>query len=295
MRLTDINTVKEIMNEYGLNFKKKFGQNFLINAGVPARIADECTDGDFDYGILEIGPGIGTLTYELAKRYKKVVAVEIDTTLLPALEHTLAEFDNVTVISGDIMKLDVNELCKREFSDLGMKFSVCANLPYYITTPVIMHLLESEAGFDYITVMIQKEVVARLTSDPGSADYGAITASVSYYGEVKKLFSVSAGCFMPAPKVDSAVMRIKLFKSAPVEFKDKSIFFRVIRGAFAQRRKTLPNSLSGEFGELDRQSLTNAVEEAGFSPTIRGETLSVRDFALLSDVIADEINKRRKG
>ena len=143
MRLTDINTVKEIMKEYDLSFKKKFGQNFLINASVPARIADECTDGDFESGILEIGPGIGTLTYELAGRYKKVVAVEIDTTLIPALENTLAEFDNVKVISGDIMKTDIAELCRREFSDIGLRFSVCANLPYYITTPVIMHLLES--------------------------------------------------------------------------------------------------------------------------------------------------------
>ncbi|MBQ7822003.1 MAG: 16S rRNA (adenine(1518)-N(6)/adenine(1519)-N(6))-dimethyltransferase RsmA [Clostridia bacterium] len=285
MRLTDINTVKEIMREFDLNFKKKFGQNFLINASVPARIADECTNGDFDCGILEIGPGIGTLTYELAKRYKKVVAVEIDTTLLPALEHTLAEFDNVTVISADIMKTDVKELCKREFSDIGMHFSVCANLPYYITTPVIMHLLESGAGFDYVTVMIQKEVVARLCSMPGTADYGAITASVSYYGEVKKLFSVPAGCFMPAPKVDSAVMRIRLHEEPPVKTLDTGVFFRVIRGAFAQRRKTLPNSLSSEFGELDRACLTGIVEESGFSATVRGEALGIEDFARIADMI----------
>ncbi len=286
MRLTDINTVKDIMQQYDLSFKKKFGQNFLINAAVPERIAQECTDGDFDSGILEIGPGIGTLTYELAKRFKKVVAVEIDTTLLPALEHTMAEFDNVVVISADIMKIDIAQLCEREFTGQGLRFSVCANLPYYITTPVIMSLLESGAGFDYVTVMIQKEVVARLCSDPGSAEYGAITASVSYYGEVKRLFTVSAGSFMPAPKVDSAVMRIKLYKQPPVQTLDRSIFFRVIRGAFAQRRKTLPNSLSSEFGELDRMSLTEIVEEAGFLPSVRGEALSITDFARIADIIA---------
>lgn len=294
MRLTDINTVKEIMREYDLSFKKKFGQNFLINASVPARIADECTDGDFESGILEIGPGIGTLTYELAKRYKKVVAVEIDTTLIPALEHTLAEFDNVTVISGDIMKTDVAELCRREFSDIGMRFSVCANLPYYITTPVIMHLLESKAGFDYVTVMIQKEVVARLCSKPGDPDYGAITASVSYYGEAKKLFGVPAGCFMPAPKVDSAVMRIKLYDTPPVDTLDTEIFFRVIRGAFAQRRKTLPNSLASEFGELDRAALIQIVENAGFSSSVRGEELGIADFVRIADLIFEVKKKAAK-
>ena len=292
MRLTDINTVKEIMKEYDLSFKKKFGQNFLINATVPARIADECTDGDFESGILEIGPGIGTLTYELAGRYKKVVAVEIDTTLIPALENTLAEFDNVKVISGDIMKTDIAELCRREFSDIGLRFSVCANLPYYITTPVIMHLLESKAGFDYVTVMIQKEVVARLCSSPGDSDYGAITASVSYYGESKKLFGVPAGCFMPAPKVDSAVMRIRLYDTPPVETRDTGVFFRVIRGAFAQRRKTLPNSLASEFGELDRATLSHIVENAGFSPSVRGEALGIADFARIADLISDAKRNR---
>ena len=292
MKLTSLKTVKEIMERHGLRFNKGYGQNFLINASVPARIADECTDGDFESGILEIGPGIGTLTYELAGRYKKVVAVEIDTTLIPALENTLAEFDNVKVISGDIMKTDIAELCRREFSDIGLRFSVCANLPYYITTPVIMHLLESKAGFDYVTVMIQKEVVARLCSSPGDSDYGAITASVSYYGESKKLFGVPAGCFMPAPKVDSAVMRIRLYDTPPVETRDTGVFFRVIRGAFAQRRKTLPNSLASEFGELDRATLSHIVENAGFSPSVRGEALGIADFARIADLISDAKRNR---
>ncbi len=285
MRLTDINTVKEIMREYDLNFKKKFGQNFLINQSVPERIAKECTDGNFDCGILEIGPGIGTLTYELAKRYKKVVAIEIDTTLLPALEHTLAEFDNVKIISGDVMKLDIKALCEREFADCR-SFSVCANLPYYITTPVMMHLLEAEAKFDYVTVMIQKEVASRLCCEAGESDYGAITASISYYGKAKKLFNVSAGCFMPAPKVDSTVMTVKLYKEPPVNVVDKSMLFKVIRGAFAQRRKTLSNSMATEFAHLGKERLAAIIESAGISPSVRGETLSLQDFANIANVIS---------
>lgn len=292
MRLTDINTVREIMEKYSLNFKKKFGQNFLINAQVPARIADECTNGDFDCGILEIGPGIGTLTYELAKRYKKVVAVEIDTTLLPALEYTLGEFDNVTVVSADIMKTDVAELVGREFSDRGIKVSVCANLPYYITTPVIMHLLESGAPFEYMTVMVQKEVAQRLCAPPNSPDYGSITASLAYYGESKRLFNVPAGCFIPAPNVDSAVLQTKLYRKPPVECEDTKTFFRVIRGAFALRRKTLPNSLAGEFGELTKGELAAIVEAAGFSSNVRGEALSIKDYALIADEIVRAKNAK---
>ena len=288
MRLTDINTVKEIMREFDLNFKKKFGQNFLINSWVPERIAEECTGGDFDCGILEIGPGIGTLTYELAKRFKKVVAVEIDTTLLPALEYTLGEFDNVKIIPGDIMKTDVAKLCREEFSELGLRFSVCANLPYYITTPVMMHGVESLAGFDYVTVMIQKEVASRLCGKAGDSDYGAITASISYYGEAKKLFNVPAGCFMPAPKVDSTVMSIKLYDEPPVNVKDADILFRVIRGAFAQRRKTLSNSMSSEFGEFSKSQLADIIESTGISPSVRGEVLSLEDFARISDAITDK-------
>lgn len=289
MRLTDINTVKDVMQRFDLSFKKKFGQNFLINAAVPARIADECTDGDFDSAVLEIGPGIGTLTYELAKRYKKVVAIEIDTTLLPALEYTLAEFDNVKIVNADVMKLDIAELCKKEFIDEGLRFSVCANLPYYITTPIIMHLLESRAGFEHITVMIQKEVVARLCSSAGDTDYGAITAAVSYYGSPKKLFSVPAGCFMPAPKVDSAVMRLTLYEKPPVDVKDTKMLFKVIRGAFAQRRKTLPNSLMTEFGELGRARLAGIVETAGFPASVRGETLDIADYAKIADILSEEL------
>ncbi len=285
MQLTDIGTVKEIMERFGLNFKKKFGQNFLISRSVPADIAESCTP-DRNCGILEIGPGIGTLTRELAARYRKVVAVEIDRDLIPALEYTLADFDNVKIIEGDIMKTDVAALCKREFTDAGLRFSVCANLPYYITTPVIMHLLESRAGFDYITIMIQKEVAARLCGGAGADDYGAITAAVAYFGKAEKCFNVSAGCFMPAPKVDSTVMRIQLYDTPPVDVKDEAMLFAVIRGAFAKRRKTLLNSLTGELGGLSREEINAVLDSAGIEPTVRGEKLSLEDFAKIANAAA---------
>ena len=186
------------------------------------------------------------------------------------------------------MKTDVAKLCREEFGELGMRFSVCANLPYYITTPVMMHLLESLAGFDYVTVMIQKEVAARLCGKAGDSDYGAITASISYYGEAKKLFNVPAGCFMPAPKVDSTVMSIKLYDEPPVNVKNPDMLFRVIRGAFAQRRKTLSNSMSSEFGEFNKSQLADIIESTGISPSVRGEVLSLEDFARISDAITDK-------
>lgn len=291
MKLTDLSTVREIMSRHGITFQKKFGQNFLVSPQIPVRIAEAaCEDaGDEKRGILEIGPGIGTLTRELCERADKVVALEIDTGLIPVLGETLADFDNVTVYNQDVMKCDLEELVEREFLDEGMRVSVAANLPYYITTPILMKLLESRLPFDTITVMIQKEVAVRLTAPAGDAEYGAITASIAYYGEVERLFNVPAGCFMPAPKVDSAVVRIRLHREPPVSVSSEEMLFRTIRGAFAQRRKTLANSLTAEF-PIGREAIAAAIEAAGLPASVRGERLALEDFARLADALSETIN-----
>ncbi len=270
------------MAMFSLNFRKEFGQNFLTNVMVVEDIADNCCD-DSETTILEIGPGVGSLTRELAKRYKHVIAVEIDRGLIPVLKYTLDEFDNVTVINEDVMKLDLGELLAPYFEN--GKVSVCANLPYYITTPILMKLLESGLPFDFITVMIQSEVADRLCTRPGSKDCGAITAVLGYYGKPEKLFKVGAHNFIPAPKVDSSVVRIKLHKDKPCKPQDEATFFRTVRAAFEQRRKTLPNALSAVFGELTKEQLTEAVVSCGHSADIRGEKLSVEEFTRLSDVL----------
>ncbi len=290
MKLTSLNEVKSIMEKHGLRFNKGYGQNFLINEAVPRRIAEECGASP-DSAILEIGPGIGTLSQELCKLYKKVVAVEIDATLIPALGETMAEFDNFKVINADILKVDLPELIKTEFGD--MPLTVCANLPYYITTPIIMGLLELGCRFDNITVMIQKEVALRLCAKPGDSDYGSVTASVARYGKASRLFNVSAGSFVPAPKVDSAVIRIEVDKERKYSVKDEKMMTRVIRGAFAQRRKTLVNSLSSEFSELNKEELTEAVVSASFAPDIRGEKLGITEFALIADTVYDKIQAKK--
>ena len=277
MKLTDIGTVKELMGENA--FKKQFGQNFLISESVPRRIAESgCAEG-----VLEVGPGIGTLTRELCQNAKKVVAVEIDTTLLPILEKTLADFDNVTVISGDIMKTDINAIVKEQFADCN-EIAVCANLPYYITSPVLMKLLESRIPFKSITVMVQKEVATRLAAPAGHETYGALTAAVSYYASVKKLFDVPAGCFMPKPKVDSAVVKLTLYQEPPVECREETLF-KVIKGAFAQRRKTLVNSLSTVIGHIPKSALAAIITSCGFAEGVRGETLDIAAFAKIANAI----------
>ena len=290
MRLTDLSVIREIMSRHGVSFQKKFGQNFLISPQVPERIA-EAACGDGACGILEIGPGIGTLTRELSCRAAKVVALEIDTALIPILNETLADCKNTAVINQDVMKCDLDELVEREFLSQGLRVSVAANLPYYITTPILMKLVESRLPFDTITVMIQKEVAVRLCAPAGDSEYGAITASLSYYGRVERLFTVPAGCFLPAPKVDSAVVRITLHKQPPVSVKDESMLFKTIRGAFAQRRKTLANSLSTEFAALGRENIASAIVAAGLEPSVRGERLSLEDFARLSDALSDALSE----
>lgn len=284
MNLTDIRTIKDIMTLYGLRFRKEFGQNFLTNRSVVEEIADSCSDTP-DATILEIGPGIGVLTRELAFRYRKVMAVEIDNGLIPVLAYTLSDCPEgvVEVIHGDVMKTDLKTLLAPAF--VAGKVSVCANLPYYITTPILMTLLESGLPFSYITVMIQSEVADRLTARPGSKEYGAITAVLDYYGKAERLFKVSAGNFIPAPKVDSAVVRIKLHEEKPYRPRDEETLFRVIRAAFEQRRKTLPNALSAGFPDLSKSLLTEVVESCGHPADIRGERLGIAEFTALADRI----------
>lgn len=288
--LTNISEIKRLMESHGITFNKQFGQNFLIQPAIPKRIAEQC-GALHDEGILEIGPGIGTLTVELAERYQRVVAVEIDHGLIPILDETLAQYNNVTVLNQDIMKTDLRELLRTSFP--GMNVSVCANLPYYITTPILMLLLESGCRFRNITVMVQKEVAQRLTASPGDPQYGAITAAVQYYGQVSRLFDVPAGCFMPAPKVDSAVIRIALFDTPPVSVTDQAMLSRVIKGAFAQRRKTLVNSLASVFSEWDKETLSAMLKEAGYSAQVRGETLGTSDFAAIANLFSTKKNAKK--
>lgn len=287
MNLCDIKTIKQIMAMFSLNFRKEFGQNFLTNHMVVEDIADNCCDNAHST-ILEIGPGIGSLTRELAERYENVVALEIDKGLIPVLKYTLGEYRNVTVINEDVMKADLDAILAPYFEKGPV--SVCANLPYYITTPILMKLLESGLPFENITIMIQSEVADRLCAPPGGKDCGAITAVLNYYGSPEKLFKVSAGNFIPAPKVDSSVVRIRLYSEKPVKPLDEATFFKTIRAAFEQRRKTLPNALSAVFSDISKEDITEIIVSCGHEPTIRGEKLSVEDFARLSD----ELYKKSK-
>ncbi len=285
MKLTDLNTIRNLLNEFEAAPDKRYGQNFLISERVVENIAENCGASEND-GILEIGPGIGVLTQKLCERYKKVVSVEIDNKMVSILGKTMAEYGNFTLISNDILKTDLDALLKEHFD--GMRVTVCANLPYYITSPIIMFLLESEAPFDNVTVMIQKEVAERLTAKPGSADYGAITPAVNYYADVQKLFTVPAGCFYPAPKVDSAVVRFKLRKLPEYEPENKELMFEMIKYAFLQRRKTLSNALSAN-KTLSKDVIDAAIRDCGFDPRIRGEVLSIGDFRRLSDALAEKL------
>lgn len=284
MDLCNLSTIKTLMSDAGITFRKEFGQNFLTNRIIPEEIAENCADTS-ERLIIEIGPGIGCLTQELAMRYTKVVAVEIDKGLIPILGKTLEDFDNVTVINDDIMKININDLVS-EYAE-GMPISVCANLPYYITTPILMHLLESGVKFSSITVMVQNEVAQRLSAKAGASDYGGITAILGYYGTVRKLFKVSAGSFVPPPKVDSAVVRIDLYDRCPYEIKDEKLFRNCIKAAFEMRRKTLENALSAKLGGFTKEDIAEAIARAGFDAKIRGERLSTEDFAMLSNHLAD--------
>lgn len=281
-------TIRQVMDMFGLNFKKEFGQNFLTDNMTVEDIADACND-DKDITVLEIGPGIGCMTRELCERYSRVVAFEIDSGLIPVLKYTLDGYKNVTVINEDIMKADLASALAPYF-EMG-KVAVCANLPYYITTPILMKLIEAKLPFDSITVMVQTEVAERLAAGAGNKNCGAITAAIDYYGEAKMLFTVSADRFMPPPKVTSSVVHIDLWKEKPVQPIDEPLFFRTIKAAFEQRRKTLPNSLSTGFPEISKERLTEIIVSCGHKPDIRGEKLTVADFCNLSNKIYEEMNK----
>mgnify|MGYP005787427733 FL=1 len=281
INLADSAVVRELLSRHGFRFSKSLGQNFLINPGVCPRMAEECGAGP-ESGVLEIGPGIGVLTAELSKRAKRVVGIELDTRLLPVLEETLAPFQNVKIVNGDVMKLDLHRLLAEEFP--GMRVDVCANLPYYITSPVIMRVLEEKLPVSSLTVMVQKEAAQRLCAPPGTRACGAVSAAVQYYAEPKLLFEVGRGSFMPQPNVDSAVVRFSVRSAPPVEAEERS-FFALVRAAFGQRRKTVANSVSALMG-LPKDAVQKACAEAGISPTARAEQLSMEELAALSRAVA---------
>ena len=287
MDLCNPSVIKSLLGDEGTHLRKEYGQNFLIRREIPARIAEECTENE-ESMILEIGPGIGCLTKELAERYAKVVSVEIDSHLLPILAKTLEEYDNVTVINQDVMKVDLGSLIAEHSG--GRDVSVCANLPYYITTPILMALLESGVPFRSITVMVQAEVAQRLCAAAGEDTYGAITAVLGYYGETRRLFTVPASAFLPAPKVNSAVVRIDLYREPKYMPKDKKLFFAIIKAAFEMRRKTLVNAISAKL-PYTKEQVSEALLEIGLSDKIRGERLSTADFCTLADALYLKNNK----
>lgn len=281
--LSDIGTIKSILSRHGFTFSKSLGQNFLINPSVCPRMAELSGAGE-GVGVIEVGPGIGVLTNELCRLADKVVAVELDRRLLPVLDETLAEHGNVKVVNADILELDLHQLIADEFG--GMRVVVCANLPYYITSPVIMKLLEDRLPVDAITVMVQKEAAQRICAPVGSRMSGAVTVSVNYYAEPELLFAVSAGSFMPAPKVDSAVIRLNVRPAPPVQT-DEALFFKVVKAAFSQRRKVISNSLSSGLGR-SKADVAAALEQAGVPPTARAEALTLADFAAITDALGKE-------
>ena len=285
VNVCDIQVMKPLLAEHGFHFSKAKGQNFLIAPWVPQSIAEEA-GVDETAGVLEIGPGIGPLTQQLCLRAGKVCAVELDERLEPILDITVGEFDNLEIIWNDIMKLDIPALVEGEFG--GLRPMACANLPYYITSPILTALLEADC-FDSVTVMAQKEVAQRIAAAPGSADYSAFTVFCQYYAEPELLFDVPAHCFMPQPKVTSAVVQLKVRKERPWDILDEDIFFRTVRASFAMRRKKLSNGLASGFPELGKTGAAEVIEAAGFDANIRGETLGIPEFAK----IANEIVKRR--
>ncbi len=287
INVCDIGVMKPLLTEHGFHFSKAKGQNFLIAPWVPERIAEDSGVNE-TVGVLEIGPGIGSLTQQLCLRAKKVCAVELDTRLKPILEKTVGQFTNLDILWDDVLKQDVKALVAEKFA--GLTPMACANLPYYITTPILSALLEAEC-FDRVTVMVQKEVAQRIAAKPGTADYGAFTVFCQFYAQPELLFDVPPHCFMPQPKVTSAVVSLKVRKELPWEIADKALFFRVVRASFAMRRKKLSNGLASGFPELGKGGAEDVLKAVGLNENVRGETLDIPAFA----AIANEIYRRRQG
>ena len=277
----NIQVMKPLLAEYGFHFSKAKGQNFLIANWVPQQIAEDA-GVDASAGVLEIGPGIGPLTQQLALRAGKVCAVELDFRLKPILAQTVGEFSNLEILWDDVLKQDIPALVKEKFA--GLRPMACANLPYYITSPILTALLEAEC-FDSVTVMVQKEVAQRIAAKPGTADYSAFTIFCQYYAEPEILFDVPASCFMPAPKVTSAVITLRTRKELPWNIEDKDTFFRTVRASFAMRRKTLQNGLANGFPELGKAGAGEILAECGFDPGVRGEKLGIEEFATIANAI----------
>ena len=286
VNVCDIQVMKPLLSQHGFHFSKAKGQNFLIAPWVPQSIAEQA-GVDETAGVLEIGPGIGSLTQQLCLRAKKVCAVELDERLEPILDITVGEFDNLEIFWNDVLKLDLPALVEGEFS--GLRPMACANLPYYITSPILTALLEADC-FESVTVMVQKEVAQRISAAPGSADYSAFTVFCQYYAEPALLFDVPAHCFLPQPKVTSAVIQLKVRKKREWDILDENIFFRTVRASFAMRRKKLSNGLAAGFPELGKNGASEVIAQAGFDANVRGETLSIPEFAR----IANEIVKWRE-
>ena len=282
INVCDINVMKPLLAEHGFHFSKAKGQNFLTQKWVPESIAMDA-GVDKTAGVLEIGPGIGPLTQQLCLRAEKVCAVELDNRLKPILDLTVGEFDNLEIIWNDVLKLDIPALVAEKFA--GLRPMACANLPYYITSPILTALLEAEC-FDSVTVMVQKEVAQRIAAAPGSADYSAFTVFCQYYAEPKLLFDVPAHCFLPQPKVTSAVIQLKVRKERNWDIADSDIFFRTVKASFAMRRKKLSNGLASGFPELGKTGAAEVIAACGFDENVRGETLSIPEFARIANEIA---------
>lgn len=280
--LTNRAVIRDLLERHGFTFSKALGQNFIINPSVCPRIA-QLGGAAPGVGVIEIGAGIGVLTAELARRAEKVVCIEIDRRLLPILRETLGEFDNVTVINDDVLKVDLRALIAREFA--GMEVVVCANLPYYITSPILMALLEQRLPIRAVTVMVQREAARRICAPPGSRESGAISAAVRYYSRPRLLFAVSRGSFLPAPAVDSSVIRLDILPAPAVAVSDEALFFAVVRGAFGQRRKTVLNTLSAALA-LDKEAMRRLLREAGVPEGARAEALTLPQFAAIAQGVA---------